>query len=123
MKKIVDTRPKPDYFCPDMKYFIKNNGCELIVQMNGASEEEQLRVCTLAENMFESKVINSYYGLTLYLESKKQFNRLIKWKSMFDGLDVNKPFNFINEARKSLKISKEILNKDVVEISEECYSY
>jgi hypothetical protein len=42
---------------------------------------------------------------------------------MFDGLDVNKPFNFINEARKSLKISKEILNKDVVEISEECYNY
>lgn len=106
-----------------MKYIIKNNGCELIVQMNEASEEEQLRVCTLAENMFESKVVNSYYGLNIFLESKKQFERLIKWKSLFDGLDVNKPFNFISEARKSLKISKEILNNKVIEVSDEAYAY
>lgn len=98
-----------------MKYYLSNTVYGLSVRVIGPSEEEETRVCILAENLFNCKVLDDPENTVFYLDNLKQFKRLIKWKCLFDLCDVNKPFHFKMLACRSLGIAKQIFLNNVFE--------
>lgn len=102
-----------------MKYYISNTkDYGLSISMRDGTEEDRRNICVLADNLFGSernqiRVVENYDTHMFYLKDARQFQRLIKWKCLFDSWTPNKPFRFLTEARKAAKIAREVLNNQV----------
>jgi hypothetical protein len=100
-----------------MKYLTRETNESFSVSLRGA-EEEQERQAILAENLFNTPVVDSYSGRSIEFKSNKQFKNFLFWQAIFNRYAPNNKFSFLKYGKLAAKDVREILNKHVFSLEE-----